>query len=150
MLFRSVYVETYNERAYRAAGIEAAFVQDDLSVSDRGVLRGIHGDHVTSKLISCLAGRIYLVVVDCREGTPGFGRWEAFTLSEGNRLQVLVPPGFGNGHLVLSERALFHYKQSTYYPTEQFTYRFDDPRFSIWWPLDSPRLSRRDERGAAS
>jgi len=144
---RGEYVETYNERDYRAAGIDVHFVQDDISVSSHGVLRGLHGDDETWKLVSCLHGRLYFVVVDCREGTPTFGQWESFILSARNRQQVLVPPNFGNGHLVLSEQGIFHYKQSSYYPTHQFSYRFDDPRFGVWWPMDKPMLSQRDEGG---
>ncbi len=145
---RGVYVETYNERMYRDGGIEVAFVQDDISVSDRGVLRGIHGDAETWKLISCLWGKFYLVVVNWDKGSDQFGCWQSFLLSDRNRHQVLVPPRFGNGHLVLSEQAIFHYKQSTYYhPAGQFTLKWDDPQLGIWWPTGHPVLSRRDEAG---
>ena len=144
--FRGSYIELYNERLYRDAGIEVAFVQDDASMSKRSVLRGIHGDRTTWKLVSCLLGELYLVVVDCREESPRFGRWEAFTLSERNRLQVLVPPRFGVAHLVLSDRAVFHYKQSTYYDRAgQFTYLWNNPQFNIQWPVADPILSERDQ-----
>jgi dTDP-4-dehydrorhamnose 3,5-epimerase len=117
-------------------------------VSTRGVLRGIHGDTETWKLISCLYGKFYLVVVNHEEASPGFGRWQAFLLSDRSRRQVLVPPKHGNGHLVLSDKAIFHYKQSTYYnPRTQFTLLWNDPRLNIWWPLKNPILSRRDETG---
>lgn len=143
---RGCYVETYNRELYRAAGIEVDFVQDDISVSSRGVLRGIHGDASTWKLISCLHGRFYLVVVCADPSSPAHRRWEAFTLSEENRLQVLVPPRHGNGHLVLSEEAIFHYKQSTYYDrASQFTILWNDPELGIWWPVRDPILSPRDE-----
>jgi dTDP-4-dehydrorhamnose 3,5-epimerase len=145
---RGQYVQTYAEEEYRRAGIAARFVEDDISVSKRHVLRGIHGDAKTWKLVSCLHGRFYLVVVDCRAETPGFGKWAAFTLSDRNRHQVLIPPGFGNGHAVLSSKAIFHYKQSEYYdPKRQFTYRWDEPRFAIWWPVSNPILSQRDQLG---
>lgn len=143
--FRGEYVETYNRALYAAAGIDVPFVQDDISVSTRGVLRGLHGDDVTWKLISCLEGRFYLVVVNWDERSPQYRRWEAFTLSERNRLQVLVPPRFGNGHLVLSDEAIFHYKQSTYYDrARQFTIAWDDPELGIWWPARDPIVSLRD------
>ena len=143
--FRGEYVETYNHALYAAAGIDVDFVQDDISVSTRGVLRGIHGDDVTWKLISCMRGRFYLVVVNWDETSPQYGRWEAFTLSERNRTQVLIPPRFGNGHLVLSDEAIFHYKQSSYYDrARQFTLAWDDPRLGIWWPSRSPIVSQRD------
>jgi dTDP-4-dehydrorhamnose 3,5-epimerase len=144
--FRGSYVETYNEKLYQAAGIAVSFVQDDISVSSRHVLRGIHGDRETWKLISCLHGKFYLVVVNQVQGSPHFGKWESFVLSDRNRLQVLVPPGHGNGHLVLSDEAIFHYKQSTYYNrATQFTCLWNDPKLNIWWPIKNPIVSRRDE-----
>jgi dTDP-4-dehydrorhamnose 3,5-epimerase len=146
--FRGEYVETYNEEQYRKNGITVKFVEDDISVSLKHVLRGIHGDAETWKLISCLYGRFYLVVVNCDTSSENFGKWQSFVLSDRNRYQVLVPPKYGNGHLVLSERAIFHYKQSTYYdPSRQFTYRWNDPKLNIWWPVKEPILSRRDEVG---
>jgi dTDP-4-dehydrorhamnose 3,5-epimerase len=145
---RGEYIETYNEELYNHSGIKVKFVQDDISVSTRGVLRGIHGDTETWKLISCLYGTFYLVVVNHDTASPGFGRWQAFVLSDRNRRQVLVPPKHGNGHLVLSDKAIFHYKQSTYYnPQKQFTLLWNDPKLNIWWPLKNPILSRRDESG---
>ena len=144
--FRGSYVETYNKDLYRANGINVEFVQDDISVSLRHVLRGIHGDSETWKLISCLYGKFYFVVVDCRKESKNFGKWQSFLLSDQNRLQVLVPPGFGNDHLVLSYMTVFHYKQSTYYnPEKQFTYKWNDPTLNIWWPIKNPIISRRDE-----
>jgi len=144
--FRGEYVETYNEALYRDKEIAVKFIQDDISVSGRNALRGIHGDDCTWKLISCLYGKFYLVVVNCDTESPDFGRWQSFALSDKNRLQVLVPPKYGNAHLVLSEQAIFHYKQSTYYDRlRQFTYKWDDPRFHIWWPVRNPIVSQRDE-----
>ncbi len=144
--FRGEYVETFNETLYRDKGINVKFIQDDISVSSRDVLRGIHGDDRTWKLISCLYGKFYLVVVNCDRESGDFGRWQSFVLSDRNRLQVLVPPKFGNAHLVLSEQTIFHYKQSTYYDrSRQFTYKWDDSRFCIWWPVKNPIASQRDE-----
>ena len=143
---RGEYVETYNEELYRSKAIDIKFVQDDISVSTRNVLRGIHGDKVTWKLISCLYGKFYFVVVNCDTNSKSFGQWQSFVLSSRNRHQVLVPPGYGNGHLVLSDETIFHYKQSTYYDrSKQFTYKWDDPRFNIWWPTKNPILSERDD-----
>ncbi len=145
---RGDYVETYNEREYSVAGIDVRFIQDDYSISTKHVLRGLHGDAETWKLISCPYGKLYLVVVNCIESSPDFGNWEAFVLSDGNHRQVLIPPQFGNGHLVLSDVAIFAYKQSTYYnPKTQFSYLWNDPKFNIWWPVQNPILSRRDELG---
>ena len=146
--FRGQYVETYNEELYHKNGVSTKFVQDDISVSSRHVLRGIHGDAETWKLVSCMYGKFYLVVVNCDKDSPAFGKWESFVLSDTNRLQVLIPSKHGNGHVVLSDQAIFHYKQNTYYnPKGQFTYKWDDPQLKIWWPVKSPLISQRDELG---
>ena len=144
--FRGAYVELYNENIYHEAGINVKFIQDDISISTRHVLRGIHGDSETWKLVSCLYGKFYLVVVNWDKDSSQHGQWESFVLSEQNRMQVLIPPKFGNGHLVLSETAIFHYKQSTNYNREgQFTLYWNDPRLNIWWPIKNPIVSQRDE-----
>jgi dTDP-4-dehydrorhamnose 3,5-epimerase len=144
--FRGTYVELYNEDLYKRSGITVDFIQDDISVSSRHVLRGIHGDGETWKLVSCLQGKFYLVVVNWDKTSAQFGRWTSFTLSGNNRQQVLIPPQFGNGHVVLSEQAIFHYKQTTYYNRAgQFTLLWNDPKLNIWWPVKDPVLSRRDE-----
>lgn len=146
--FRGEYVEMYNEALYKENGIDIKFIQDDISVSSRNVLRGIHGDSETWKLISCLHGKFYLVVVNADKESADFGKWQSFVLSEKNRMQVLVPPKHGNAHLVLSETTIFHYKQSSYYDrSKQFTYKWDDPKFNIFWPIDNPILSQRDQGG---
>jgi dTDP-4-dehydrorhamnose 3,5-epimerase len=144
--FRGTYVETYNEEMFRQMGIELSFVQDDISVSSQHVLRGIHGDQETWKLVSCLWGKFYLVVVNGDPTSPQYQQWESFTLSDQNRQQILIPPKFGNGHLVLSDQAIFHYKQTTYYNREgQFTLSWNDPALGIWWPIKHPIVSKRDE-----
>ena len=146
--FRGLYVETYNRDLYQKNGIDVDFKQDDISISSQHVLRGIHGDSETWKLISCHMGSFYLIVVNNDPTSIQYRQWQGFTLSENNHHQVLVPPKFGNGHLVLSERAMFHYKQNTYYnPAGQFTIRWNDPQYSMWWPIKNPILSRRDEAG---
>jgi dTDP-4-dehydrorhamnose 3,5-epimerase len=143
--FRGEYVEIYNKEIYHAAGITMDFIQDDISVSSRGVLRGVHGDDKTWKLISCLHGKFYFVVVNMDPTSPQYRQWESFTLSEKNRLQVLVPPKFGNGHLVMSESTIFHYKQTTAYDRpSQFTVLWNDPEVNIYWPVRDPILSTRD------
>ena len=145
---RGYYIETYNDKLYKDNNINIDFIQDDISVSRKNVLRGIHGDQETWKLISCLEGEFYFVVVNNDENSPQYKQWVSFTLSEKNRIQILVPPKFGNGHLVLSERAIFHYKQNTYYnPKGQFTIRWNDPDYNIKWPHSNPILSKRDQVG---
>src|SRR5260221_14377391 len=134
--FRGQYVETYNRERYREQGIDVEFVQDDISTSFRQVLRGVHGDAETWKLISCLYGSFYLMVVNNDRGSKQFRRWQGFTLSDTNRQQVLVPPNFGNGHVVLTDKAIFHYKQNAYYnPRGQFTIKWNDPEHGMWWPI---------------
>jgi len=144
--FRGANMSIYNEGEYVRAGIDIKFVEDKVTTSWRNVLRGIHGDPGTWKFVACLYGEIHFVVVNCDESDPAaFGKWEAFRLSRSNRRQVLVPPIYGNAHLVMSEFAVFHYKWSEYYhPEAQFSYRFDDPRFKIPWPTAGPYLSERD------
>ena len=127
-------------------GIDVRFVQDDVSISFKHVLRGLHGDRITWKLITCLLGKIYVVIVNWKETSPQYRQWESFVLSEENKKQILVPPEFGLGHLVLSKKAIFHYKQSAYYDrVSQFTLIWNDPKLNIWWPIKQPILSRRDE-----
>lgn len=143
---RGEYIELYNEKIYSRNGINIKFIQDDISISSKGVLRGIHGDNVTWKLITCIFGRIYLVIVNCDKASDMFGRWQSFTLTERSIQQVLVPPKYGVAHLALTDKIIFHYKQSTYYnPKIQFTYKWNDKRFNIRWPIKNPILSKRDE-----
>jgi dTDP-4-dehydrorhamnose 3,5-epimerase len=142
---RGEYLELYNKALYKQKGIDIDFVEEDISVTARGALKGVHGDTLTWKLISCLHGKFYLVVINYDEQSKEFGRWQSFVLSEVNKHQVLVPPKFGNGHLCVSEKSLFFYKQSAYYdPSRQFTIKWNDPRFKIRWPIKDPILSERD------
>ena len=144
--FRGDYIELYNRELYQKAGITTDFIQDDISTSTRHVLRGIHGDANTCKLISCLYGKFYIVAIDMDPASPTYKQWEGFTLSASNRLQILIPPKHGNGHVVLSDTAIFHYKQNTTYDRAgQFTILWNDPAYKIWWPIKDPILSRRDD-----
>jgi dTDP-4-dehydrorhamnose 3,5-epimerase len=148
--FRGEYVETFNKDRYAQFkdydGSPINFVEDDISMSKQHVLRGLHGDGNTWKLIQCLLGDFYYVVVDMRKHSSTYLNWEAFTLSEKNRMQVLVPAGCANGHLVMSQQTIFSYKQSQYYSgmSQQFTVRWNDPQLNIYWPIAQPILSQRD------
>ena len=144
--FRGEYVETYNKELYHAAGIKTDFLQDDISVSTHKCLRGLHGDLDTTKLISCFYGKFYLVVVNNDPQSSQYRKWTSFTLDDKNRQAVLVPPKFGNGHLVMSDWAMFHYKQDSYYNRAgQFTLIWNDPELGLWWPIKDPIVSRRDQ-----
>jgi dTDP-4-dehydrorhamnose 3,5-epimerase len=144
--FRGEYVEIYNKDFFHNKKINTRFKQDDISVSKKNVLRGIHGDCSTTKLISCLYGSFYLVVVNNDPKSPQYKQFISFILSEKNRLQVLVPPKFGNGHLVLTKLAIFHYKQNTnYHRASQFTIKWNDPNYNFKWPVKYPILSQRDK-----
>ena len=141
--YRGTNFESYNASEYYE--IPNQFVVDSISTSRKHVLRGIHGDHRTTKLISCLYGTIYFVVLDCRSGSKTFHQWQAFTLSDRNKHQVLVPPGFGNAHLVMSDECVFSYKLDQHYErSSQFTLRWNDDQFNIYWPIKHPILSERD------
>lgn len=143
--FRGEYVEIYNEELYREAGITDRFIQDDYATSRRHVLRGIHGDAETVKLISCLHGAIYVIVVNNDAGSPQYRQWQSFTLSDRNRLQVYIPAKFGNAYLAMSDMVVFHYKQNTLYNRAgQFTIKWNDPVYKFWWPVSNPILSERD------
>lgn len=145
---RGQFVETYSKDLYKKNGIEVDFVEDDISRSSKDVLRGIHGDKETSKLVSCAYGTLFFVVVNCNEESLDFGKWQSFILSDENRLQIFVPPMHGMAYLVQSKEAIFTYKQSTYFVHgKQFSYRWDDPKFNITWPITNPILSERDKTG---
>ncbi len=142
---RGSFTEVYNKKLYAQNGIILDFVEDDYSISSKNVLRGLHGDRKTWKLVDCARGEIYLVVLDAIEGSPQYGEWEAFNISDSNHWHVLIPPQFGAGYLALTDEVAFHYKQSEYYDRQgQFSIRYDDPRFKIKWPVQNPILSERD------
>jgi dTDP-4-dehydrorhamnose 3,5-epimerase len=131
---RGSYVETYNKNFFVENGINIEFLQDDISVSKKNVLRGIHGDQKTWKLISCLHGEFQLIIVNNDSKSREYKKWESFDLSFDNKIQILVPPKFGNGHLVLSNECIFHYKQNTNYDRDgQFTIKWNDPLFGFKW-----------------
>jgi dTDP-4-dehydrorhamnose 3,5-epimerase len=145
---RGLFIETFNLEQFSLEGEAISFVRDAVSVSGRHVLRGIHYDDCTWKLIQCLHGEIFFVVIDLREESDTYLQWDSFTLSEENHLQVLVPPSHGNGHLVLSENCIFHYKLSAYYdPDREQIFKWNNRRAAIDWPVSEPVLSEKDALG---
>lgn len=145
---RGEYVETWNIETY---GIfnngNIQFKQDDISTSVRHTLRGLHGDYETWKLVQCLYGSILQVVVDMRSSSTTYLQYDMFSINDKNRNQILIPPGFANGHLIMSDFGIFSYKQSTLYvgAEAQFTVKWDDPKIKIPWPIENPILSLRDK-----
>jgi dTDP-4-dehydrorhamnose 3,5-epimerase len=146
---RGSFQELYHERRYAEAGIPGPFVQDNLSRSVRGTLRGLHFQepHAQGKLIQVLSGSVYDVVVDVRRGSPTFGRWVGLTLSAESQRQLWVPPGFAHGFCVTSERCDFLYKCTEFQaPGSERGIAWDDPALAIPWPVAEPLLSPKDAR----
>jgi dTDP-4-dehydrorhamnose 3,5-epimerase len=147
---RGRFLESWNARRYEGSGIPGPFVQDNVSVSRRGVLRGLHFQQPfpQGKLVSALEGEIWDVGVDLRPESPTFGRWEGFTLSAGNARQLYLPEGFAPGFVVLSEVAIVSYKCTAYYaPEAEATLLWEDPDLAIRWPVEDPLLSEKDRAG---
>ena len=148
---RGFFFESWNERAFHAAGLDATFVQDNHSRSLRNVLRGLHYqiEHAQGKLVRVCTGEVFDVAVDIRKSSPTFGRWVGVTLSEKNRRMLWIPPGFAHGFLVLSEAAEFLYKATDYwYAEHERTLLWNDPALRIEWPLDgAPVLAAKDAAG---
>lgn len=145
---RGIYGEIFIKKEYLEAGINIEFVEQNFALSHKNVLRGLHGDSKTWKLVCCPHGKLYLAVLNYDLQSPYFGKWEGFILTPENYLQILIPPMHANGHLILSDQAMFHYNQSEYYTdgSNQFTIMWNDPRFNIAWPIQNqPILSDRDK-----
>lgn len=144
---RGFFMETYNHPRYAEAGIPPAFVQDNLSFSTRGTLRGLHFqiNNPQAKLVQVLQGEVFDVAVDLRAGSPSFGRWTGALLSGANKRQFFIPGGFAHGFAVLSETALFAYKCSdVYHPEDEGGLLWSDPQLAIDWRVKSPVLSEKD------
>jgi len=144
---RGFFVETWNRERYAAVGPDVDFVQDNLSSSQRGTLRGLHfqNPRAQGKLVSVLIGEVYDVAVDVRHGSSTFGRWVGVRLSADSKRQFYVPPGFAHGFCVTSETALIAYKCTDLYaPKFEGCVRWNDPELGIEWPVSLPLLSERD------
>lgn len=146
---RGFFLETWQRDTFQALGVEEEFVQDNWSRSEKGVLRGLHYqvNHPQGKLISVRTGSVYDVVVDIRHDSPTFGQWHGEMLSEENKLQIYVPPGYAHGFCVLSEITDFTYKCTDYYhPEDESGIRWDDPDLNIEWPVSDPLVSGKDQK----
>lgn len=145
---RGYFAETYHADRYREAGVDAAFVQDNLSRSTRGTLRGLHAQappHAQAKLVQVLDGEVFDVAVDLRRDSPTFGQWHGEHLSAETGRQMYVPTGFAHGFCVVSASALFAYKCSDVYaPDTEIAVAWDDPDIGVAWPVATPLLSDKD------
>jgi dTDP-4-dehydrorhamnose 3,5-epimerase len=146
---RGYFVETYSRSRYEDAGVHAEFVQDNLSFSRRGTLRGLHFQHPhdQAKLVTVLEGEVFDVAVDIRVGSPTFGKAVGVTLSGESKRQLFVPAGFAHGFCVVSETALFLYKVDDFWARDcEQGIAFDDPDLAVAWPISGPLLSDKDRR----
>lgn len=143
---RGFFKETYVRSKYRDVGIQDEFIQDNLSFSHSGVLRGLHGDPQMSKLVYVLSGEVFDVIVDARKGSKTFGQWEGVHLKADEHTQLYIPAGFLHGFLALRDDVIFCYKQSAEYaPEREIGVRWDDPDLKIDWPLSgTPVVSAKD------
>ena len=144
---RGYFVETWQQQRYDAAGINLPFVQDNHSMSTRGILRGLHYQKTRpqGKLVYVSLGSVFDVAVDIRHGSPTFGKWFGVELSQQNQWQMWVAPGLAHGFVVTSDIAHFHYKCTDYYcPEDEASIRWNDPVVGIDWPLAEPQLSAKD------
>lgn len=145
---RGYFLESWNRERYGQAGLDISFVQDNVSFSEKGVLRGLHfqvAPRAQGKLVSVLEGEVFDVAVDLRSGNPNFGRWVGTYLSEENRRQLYVPEGFAHGFAVTSRTALVSYKcTKAYSPAHERSLVWNDPEIGIEWPISDPLLSVKD------
>jgi dTDP-4-dehydrorhamnose 3,5-epimerase len=145
---RGFFMETWNKQRYEETGITGNFVQDNLSYSSYGVLRGLHfqNPNAQGKLVYVIEGEVFDVAVDIRVGSPTFGQWVGVTLSSENKRQFYVPEGFAHGFCVTSETALFAYKCTDLYnPSAEGGILWNDPDIGIEWPIVNPILSDKDK-----
>ncbi len=147
---RGFFLESFHQQRYeQQTGIRQSFVQDNHSRSAYGVLRGLHFQRTRpqGKLVRVVRGEVFDVAVDIRPQSPTFGQWEAVILSEENKRQFWVPPGFAHGFQVLSDFADFEYKCTDYYaPEDEASLAWNDPQLGIDWPIQQPLLSAKDAK----
>ncbi|HEX9253754.1 MAG TPA: dTDP-4-dehydrorhamnose 3,5-epimerase [Ignavibacteriaceae bacterium] len=149
---RGYFFESYNQDSYRNAGIDYIFLQDNISKSKKGTIRGLHyqvGNKAQGKLCKVIYGKVLDVAVDIRFGSPTFGKYFSSELSEENHTQLWIPPGFAHGFSVLSEEAIFSYKCTELYSKEhERAILFNDPSLNINWKVDNPIISEKDLKAA--
>lgn len=146
---RGYFFESYSLNKYRFLDFE--FVQDNISVSKKNTLRGIHfqNKNPQGKLVQVISGEVFDVVVDLRESSPNFLKWEGVLLSSIKSQQLFIPPGFGHGFLVTSETAIFHYKCTSHYePNHQISINYLDPQINISWPKENKFFLSEKDRNA--
>lgn len=149
---RGFFMETYRRNTFKEAGIDVNFVQDNMSSSRKGVLRGLHfqkDPYAQGKLVRVVKGAVFDVAVDLRKGSPWYGKWVGEIISEDNKLSLYIPQGFAHGFCVVSDEAVFHYKCTEFYhPEAEGSLRWDDPTVAVEWPLpDLPKItSPKDEK----
>ncbi len=146
---RGFFIETHHRQRYREYGINRNFVQDNLSFSVKGTLRGLHFQkkNPQAKLVQALTGEIFDVAVDMRPASATYGKWFGIKLSEQNKCQLFIPEGFAHGFCVLSENAHFLYKCSAYYdPQDEGGILWSDQTLAIDWPINKPIISEKDRR----
>jgi dTDP-4-dehydrorhamnose 3,5-epimerase len=145
---RGYFVETFQAERYAEVGIRERFVQDNLSLSCRGTLRGLHLQHPRGqgKLVYVVEGEVFDAAVDVRVGSPSFGKWAGMRLSSRDHRQMYIPPGFAHGFCVVSEHALFAYKcTDVYLPQQELGVAWNDPALAIPWPISQPIISEKDQ-----
>lgn len=146
---RGFFMESWNQQRYVEIGLKLNFVQDNISYSQGGVLRGLHfqNPQPQGKLVYTIQGEVFDVVVDIQAGSPTFGQWVGIILSGENKKQVYIPEGFAHGFCVTSSAALFAYKCTDFYsPTTESGILWNDPDIGIAWPIKEPKLSAKDQQ----
>ena len=147
---RGCFMETFQSKRYMKANIDHKFVQDNLSVSKQNVLRGLHFQikNPQGKLVRVAKGEVYDVALDLRKNSETYLKWIGVYLSEENKKQLWIPPGFAHGFQTISREAVFEYKCTDYYdPNDEYTLLWNDPKLNINWPSNKPILSKKDKEG---
>lgn len=146
---RGFFLESYRRSGFEELGIEEPLVQDNHSRSRRSIVRGMHFQPGQAKVVRCVRGSIFDVIVDIRRGSPQFSQWEGFTLDDVDHHQLYIPDGFAHGFCVLSELADVTYKISSYYEPElEWGFAFNDPDVAIEWPVDGELIASDRDRAA--